>query len=79
MLDSHESVSLTRSYSVLEDGKEKQLAVVTGRINPGQLLSVAIMLSDKEAALAHQEDVAAAFDDFLSSIRTKAHEHHIPV
>lgn len=79
MLNSQESVSFTRSYSIMDGDEKKPLVVISGRINPGQMFSIALMISDKDQAQAHPEDVAAAFESYLADIREKARENGLPV
>lgn len=79
MLNSQESVSFTRSYSIKDGNGEKPLVVISGRINPGQMVSIALMVSDNEAVQANPDEVAAAFDSYLEDIREKARENGLPV
>lgn len=79
MLNSQESVSFTRSYSIKDANGEKPLVVISGRINPGQMVFIALMVSDKEAVQTNPDEVAAAFNSYLEDIREKARENGLPV
>lgn len=79
MIEVRKNTSISRGLSTTVDGKEINIATLTGQVVPGKAMSLSMSVSDPDLADANHTDIAAALDAFVAELRTLAAENGLPV
>lgn len=79
MIEVRKNTSISRGLSAIVDGKEVNIATLTGQVVPGKAMSLSMSVSNPDLAAANHADIAAALDAFVVELRTLAAENGMPV
>lgn len=79
MIEVRKNTSISRGLSTTVDGKEVNIATLTGQVVPGKAMSLSMAVSALDLADANHADIASALDVFVAELRTLAAENGLPV
>lgn len=72
-------ISIMRTVSVLQDGKQRRAALIQGRVSPNTSVTIILSVSDKELAQANATAIAAEYDRVQAEILALARDQGLPV
>lgn len=77
-LNIQKNTSISRSLTANVDGKDVNVATMSGQVAPGRSMTISMAVTDQDLATANRTDIAAALDAFVAEVRTLAAENGLP-